>query len=140
MHTHTHTQRYATERNNTSTPRLETHTVSNTQPTHQLHPKNNHTTTHTHTTHGTRLRKYNMNIYIVANTKAFNLIDPNNIQNTMNKALTQAYGYSVKSTLIDTTKLDATNIDSSTSYKDTPILIQTHQTTTILCTKPHNRK
>ena len=57
----------------------------------------------------------------------------------MNMALTQAYGYTVKTTLIDTTILDA-YIDISTSYKDTPTPIQTHQTTTILYTKPHNIK
>jgi hypothetical protein len=58
----------------------------------------------------------------------------------MNKTRTQAYGYTVQTTLIDTTTLDASNIDSNTSYKDTPTPIQTHQTTTILYTKPHNRK
>ena len=47
----------------------------------------------------------------------------------------------MQTTLIDTTKLDTTNIDSSTFYKDIPTPIQTHQTTTILYTKPaHNRK
>ena len=58
----------------------------------------------------------------------------------MKITLTQAYGYTVQTTLIDTTPLDACNIDSSTSYKDIPTPIQTHQTTTILYTKPHNRK
>ncbi len=58
----------------------------------------------------------------------------------MNMPLTQAYGYIVQTTLIDTTALDATNIDNKTSYKDIPIPIQTHQTITILNTKPQNRK
>jgi hypothetical protein len=58
----------------------------------------------------------------------------------MNTALTQAYGYTVQTTLIDTTTLVATNIDSNTFYKEIPIPIQTHQTTTILYTKHHNRK
>jgi hypothetical protein len=58
----------------------------------------------------------------------------------MNMALTRAYGHIVQTTLFDTTTLDATNIDSSTSYNDTPTPIQIHQTTTILDTKPHNRK
>jgi len=58
----------------------------------------------------------------------------------MNKTLTQAYGYTVQTTIINTTPLDASIIDSSTSYKDTPTSIQTHQTTTILHTKAHNRK
>ena len=58
----------------------------------------------------------------------------------MNKALTQAYGYTLQTILIDTTTLDATSIDSSTSYKDILTPIQTHQTATILYTKPHNRK
>jgi ribonuclease HI len=58
----------------------------------------------------------------------------------MNKALTQAYVYKVQTALIDTTTLDATYIDSSTSYKNKPIPIQTHQTSTILYIEPHNRK
>jgi hypothetical protein len=58
----------------------------------------------------------------------------------MNMALTQAYGYTMQTTLIDITALDATNIASRTSYKNIPTSIQTHQTTTILYTKPHNRK
>jgi len=58
----------------------------------------------------------------------------------MNMALTQAYSHTVEKTLIDTTTLDATNIGNNTSYKDIPTPIQTHQTTTILYTKPHNRK
>ena len=95
---------------------------------------------HTHTTHGTHLRKYSLNIYIVANSKALNLLEPHHIQNTMNMALTQAYGYTMHTALIDTTILDATNIDSITSYKDTLTPIQTHKTTTILYTKPHNIK
>jgi hypothetical protein len=58
----------------------------------------------------------------------------------MNTALTQAYGHTVQTTLIDTTTLDATNIDNNTSYKDIPTQIQTYQTTTILYTKPHRKK
>ena len=58
----------------------------------------------------------------------------------MNMALTQAYGYTVRTPLIDNTTLDATHIDSNTSYTYIPTPIQTHQTTTILNTKPHNRK
>jgi hypothetical protein len=36
--------------------------------------------------------------------------------------------------------LDVTSIDINTSYKDIPTPIQTRQTTTILNTKPHNKK
>jgi hypothetical protein len=58
----------------------------------------------------------------------------------MIEALTQAHGYTVKTTLLDTTTSDATNIDSNKSDKDIPTPIQSHQTRTILYTKPHNRK
>jgi hypothetical protein len=58
----------------------------------------------------------------------------------MNEALAQAYGYNVKTTLLDTTTSNATNTNSSTSYKDIPSPIQPHQTTTILYNKPHNIK
>ena len=58
----------------------------------------------------------------------------------MNKAFTHAYGYTLQTTLIDRTTLDATNIDINTSYEDIPTPIQTHQTTIILYTKPHNSK
>ena len=58
----------------------------------------------------------------------------------MNTTLTQAYGHKVQTTLIDTNTIDALDIDNNTSYKDIPTPIQTHHTTTILNTKPHNRK
>ncbi len=123
----THTQTHATKRINIYTPRLETHTIPNPQPTHQLHPQKSHTPPHTHTTIGTHPRKYNLNIYIVANLKARTLLEPHSIQHTMNSALTQAYGHAMQTTQIDTTTLDATNIDSNTSYKDIPTPIQTHK-------------
>ena len=50
------------------------------------------------------------------------------------------YGYSVQTTQIETNTIDATNIDSNTTYKDIPTPIQAHHTTTILNTKPRNRK
>jgi len=58
----------------------------------------------------------------------------------MNIALTHAYGHTVQAILIDTNTIDALNIDISTPYTDIPIPIQTHHTSTILNTKPHNRK
>jgi hypothetical protein len=58
----------------------------------------------------------------------------------MNIALTQAYGYTVQTTLLDTNTIDACYIDSTTAYIDIPTPIQPHYTTTILNTIPHNRK
>jgi hypothetical protein len=107
---------------------------------HTNYIQKNVTLPHTHTTKGTQARKYNLNIYIVANLKALTLLEPHSIQHTMNIALTQAYGHTVQTTLIDTTIIDATNIASNMSYKEIPTPIQTHQTTTILNTQPHNRK
>jgi ribonuclease HI len=46
----------------------------------------------------------------------------------------------VKTILIDTPTSALTNIDNNTSYKDIHTTIQPRQTTTILYTKPHNRK
>ena len=134
---HIHTQRHATERINTNTPRLKSHTIPNPQPTHQLHPKNYHTPPPT--TIGTHHRKYKLTICIVANSKALTLLEPHSIQPTMKTALPHAYGHTVQTIPIDTTTLESTNIDIITSYKDIPILIQTHQTTTILYTKPHKK-
>ena len=94
----------------------------------------------THTAIGAQPIKYNLNIYIAAHAKALTLLEPHSIQHTMNTTLTQAYGHTVETTLIDTTTLDATYIDGNTSYKDIPTPIQTYQTTTIIYTKPHNRK
>jgi ribonuclease HI len=58
----------------------------------------------------------------------------------MNIALTQAYGYTVQTTLLDTNTTDACKIDNTTSYTYTPTPVQPHCTTTTLNTKPHNRK
>jgi hypothetical protein len=77
---------------------------------------------------------------MVANSKALTLLEPHIIQQSMNIALTQAYGHKVQTTLIDTNKTDALNIDNNTSYKDIPTPIQTHHTPTILNTKLHKRK
>ncbi len=98
-----------------------THTHKDTQPsasililpdwkhtpylTHNQHTNYIHkivTLPHTHTTKGTQPRKYNLNIYIVANSKALTLLEPHNIQHSVNIALTQAYGHTVQTTLIDT--------------------------------------
>jgi ribonuclease HI len=46
----------------------------------------------------------------------------------------------VQTTLIDTNTTNALNIDNNTPYKEIPTPIQTHHTSTILNTKPHNRK
>jgi hypothetical protein len=117
---------------------METHTIPSPHPTHQLHPKTCHTPP-LHTTTGTHPRKYNLNIYI-ANSKALTLLNPHSIQQSMNIALTQAYGYTVQTTLLDTNTTYACNIDITTSYADIPTPLQPHYTTTILNTKPHNRK
>ena len=77
---------------------------------------------------------------MVANSKALTLLEPHHIQQTMNTTLTQAYGYTMKTTLIDTDTANALNIDSNNSYNDIPTPIQKHYTTTILNTHPHNRK
>ena len=58
----------------------------------------------------------------------------------MNIALTQAYGYTVQTTLLDTNPTYALNIDNTTSYTNIPTPAQPHYTNTILYTKPHNRK
>ena len=79
-------------------------------------------------------------MYTVANSKALTLLEPHNIQHSMNIVLIHAYGHTVQTTLIDTTILDATKIDNNISYKDIPTPIQTHQTATMLNTQPHNRK
>ena len=73
-----------------------------------------------------------MIIYIVAKSKALTRLEPHNIQNKITMALTHAYGYTVQTTLIDTTTSDATDIDIITAYKDTLTPTQTHRTTTIL--------
>jgi hypothetical protein len=67
-------------------------------------------------------------------------LDADNIQITQNETLTQAYDKRVRTTRIDNTKPDAIDIDYITSYKDTSTLVHPHTTTTILHTKPHNRK
>jgi len=95
---------------------------------------------HTHTTIGNPPGKYNLNIYLVANQKALNLIEPNTTQQTMNIALTQAYGHTINTKLIDTNTPDALTIDSNTSYKEIPAPIRKPHTPTILHTKPHTRK
>jgi hypothetical protein len=67
-------------------------------------------------------------------------LDTENIQTVLNEALTQAYGQGLRTTRVDNTKPDATDIDCDTSCKDTPILVHLHATTSILQTKLHNRK
>jgi hypothetical protein len=86
------------------------HTHKDTQPTATIliHPDWNHTPylarslhtnytqklvtlPNTHTTTGTHPRKYNLNVHIVANSKALTLLNPHSIQQYMNIALTQAY-------------------------------------------------
>jgi hypothetical protein len=138
VHTHTHKD---TQPNASilTIPDWE-HTPYVTRSLHTKYIQKIVTLSHTHTTIGTHHRKYNLDIYKVANSRALTLLEPHNIQRTMNTVLTQAYGHTVQTTLIDTPKLDATNIDSITSYKDIPTPIQTYQTTTILYTKSHNRK
>ncbi len=44
---------------------------------------------HTHTTTGTHPRKYKLNIYIVANSKALTLLEPHYIPQTITTTLTQ---------------------------------------------------
>ncbi len=58
----------------------------------------------------------------------------------MNVTLTQTHGQTVKTTLIDINKPYANITNSTTSYKDIPTPVQLEKTTTILHTKPHNRK
>jgi len=58
----------------------------------------------------------------------------------MNIALTQAYGHTVQTSLIDTNTTDALTIYSNNFYNDIPTPIQTHHKPTILNTKPHNRE
>ena len=67
-------------------------------------------------------------------------MDADNIQTTLNEAITQAYDQIVRTTPIDNAKLDANEIDCDTSYKDTPIPIHLHTRTSILQTNAHNRK
>ncbi len=104
-----------------------------------MHQKNSHTPTRSHD-QWNKTQKYNLNNYIVANSQALTQLEPYTIQNTMNNTRTQAYGYTVNTTLIDITKPDADHIDIILSYNEISPPIQSHQTTTILHTKPHNRK
>jgi ribonuclease HI len=95
---------------------------------------------HTHTTTRTQPRKYNLNIYLVANQKALNLIEPNTTQQTMNMALTQTYGHTINTKFIEINTQDAITIDSITAYNEIPAPAHIPHTPTILHTKPHTRK
>jgi hypothetical protein len=94
---------------------------------------------YSHTSQGTHPSKYNLDVYIIANSKALTLLDVDNIQTTLNEAPTQAYDQRLRTTQIDNTKPDANDIDCNTSYKDTPILVHLHTTTSILQIDPRNR-
>ena len=95
---------------------------------------------HAHTSQGTQPEKYNIEVYIIANSKALTLLDADNIQTTLNEALIQSYDQRVNTTRIDKTKPDANDIDCNISYKDTSTPVHPPTTTTILKTNPHNRK
>ena len=80
------------------------------------------------------------NIYLVANSKALTQLDAPNIHNTLNTSLIQAYGHKTQAHMINTTRLDSTNIDCSKSYTNNPTPTQARPNTTILQTKQHNQR
>ncbi len=71
------------------------HTPYLTRNLHTIYIKKMVKLPHTHTAVGTHPRKYNLNIYIVGNSKALTLLEPHSIQHTMNTALIQTYGHTV---------------------------------------------
>ena len=125
--------------NDTYTPRLEIHNT----PARSLHtnyvPKIA-TLPHTHTKHQHNNSKYNLHVYLVANSKALSQLDATNIHNALTTSLSQEYGQRLQTTKIDTTLSDAQNIDSSKSYTNTPTKVLSHITTEILQTKTHSRR
>jgi hypothetical protein len=98
------------------------------------------TITHIHTTQNQQRPKYNLHIYLVANSKALTQLDATHIHNTLNTILTQTYGLRTQTYMIDTTRPDATSIDSRKSYTNTPAPTQSRPNTIILQTTPHDRK
>ena len=74
---------------------------------------------HTHTTQHQQRPKYNLHIYLVANSIALTQLDATHIHNTLNTTLTQTYGLRTQTYMIDTTRPDATSIDSRKSYTNT---------------------
>jgi hypothetical protein len=81
--------------------------------------------------------KYKLHIYIVANSKALSQLDASNIYNALNTSLTQEYRHITQTTKIGTTLLNATTIDCSKSYTNTPTPTLLHSNTTILQTKSY---
>jgi len=94
----------------------------------------------THATHHQHHPKYNLHIYVVANSKALSQLDAPRIHNTLNTSLTSEYGHRTQTHMIVTTRFDATNIDCSKSYTNTPAPTLSRPITSVLQTKPHNRR
>jgi len=95
---------------------------------------------HTHTEQQHNHSKYNMQVYLVVNSKAISQLDATNIHNTLTTTLTREYGQRAQITTNDTTLSDEQNIDSSKSYTNTPTPALPHDTTSILQTKLHDRR
>ena len=95
---------------------------------------------HTHAIQHQNHPKYNLHIYLVANSKARSQLDASNIYNTLNTSLIQAYGQRTQIIKIVTTLRDATTLDCNKSYTNTPTPHIPHHITMILQTKSHNRR
>jgi hypothetical protein len=97
------------------------------------------TVPHTPTSHGTSKTKYNLNIYLVANSKALSTLDPHTIYDKLRSTLTLEQSKSIIHKF-HTYSEDAIHIDSRTIYSTTPTPTRQHHTTIIPHTTPHVRK
>jgi ribonuclease HI len=95
---------------------------------------------HKHATQHHHHPKYNIHIYLVANSKALTRLDATNIHKTLNTSLTHEYGHITQTHKIDTTRLEKTNRDCCKSYTNTPTPTQPRPNTTILQTTQHKRR